>query len=158
MSGSGLILPESSRNAYRGAVRGGVMGGRIEITRGHVGSVVFGYPTGNNARRGVDWQAVVKFDVVGFGRKYAKVISSRSGSYEISIHPFTGATQSEINSGYGSNAGYMFFESELDAEHFIKRCKLKRNVAIRLSNASSISGLSDDLIDVIAGQLGISMD
>lgn len=134
------------------------MGGRIEITKEHIGSVVFGYPTGNNIRRIVGLQPITAFEVVGFGRKYAKVRSQHSGNCELSIDPFTCASQSEINSGYGSNAGYMFFDSELDALCFVSRSKLNRAVAIRLSSASSVSELSDDLIDAIVEQLGISVD
>ena len=133
------------------------MGGRIEITKEHVGSVVFGCPTGNNAIRGVDVQKVIEFNVVGFGRKYAKVRRAYSGCYDISIDPLTRATQAEINSGYGGNAGYMFFESESDASYFASRSKLKRDVSIRLQSVSSISELSEDLIDAIAEQLGISV-
>ncbi|MGL4937649.1 hypothetical protein [Shewanella sp.] len=134
------------------------MGGRIEITKEHVGSVVFGYPTGNNVRRSVDFQSIAAFEVVGFGRKYAKVRSLRGGNCELSIDPLTGASQSEINSGHGSNAGYMFFDSELDALYFVRRSKLNRAIAIRLSSTSSVSELSDDLIDAIVEQLGISVD
>jgi hypothetical protein len=92
---------------------------RITITKDHIGKIVYGYPTGNNARRGVDKQVLVEFSVVGFGRKYAKIFRN-GGNLELSIDPHTGATQEAISSGYGGNAGYMFFESESDCDEYLK--------------------------------------
>lgn len=127
------------------------MGGRIEITKDHVGKVVFGYPTGNNARRGVEKQELKQFEVVGFGRKYARVMLY---GYETSVHPKTGATQNSINQGFGGNAGYMFFECQCDADDYLKAADFRRKVACKLSH-SSISLLSDSLVREIAIQLGI---
>ena len=123
----------------------------IEITKYHIGKAVYGYPTGNNARRGVDVQQLVEFQVVGFGRKYAKVV--RFG-HEQSICPKTGALQDQINSGYGGNAGFMFFESAADAEEYVNFVKLRESVAIEL-NFNSVKRLSDDLVVEIAKQLGV---
>lgn len=126
---------------------------RISITKDHIGKIVYGYPTGNNARRGVKVQAPTEFKVVGFGRKYAKVI--RAGSnYESSIDPTTGASQQAVSSGYGVNAGYMFFLTMESLEEYIRADELRRDVASAL-NFSSIGKLSDDLVVEIAIQLGL---
>lgn len=130
------------------------MGGRIEITKDHVGKVVFGYPTGSNARRGVEKQELKQFEVVGFGRKYARVMLC---GHETSVHPKTGVTQNSINQGFGGNAGYIFFECQCDADDYLKDLKaleIRRKVACKLSH-SSISLLSDSLVMEIAIQLGI---
>ena len=126
------------------------MNGPIEITKDHIGKTVYGYPTGNNARRGVDVQKLVEFPVVGFGRKYAKVM--RFGR-EDSVCPKTGAYHDQIKTGYGGNAGYMFFESAADAEEYVHFSKIRDSVAREL-NFNSVKRLSNDLVVEIAKQLG----
>lgn len=126
---------------------------RITITKDHVGKTVYGYPTGNNARRGVDKQDLIEFSVVGFGRKYAKVLRI-GGCFEVSIDPKSGATQQAVSSGYGGNAGYIFFESQSDCDNYIKTRDV-RNKVVSMINYSTISSLSDELVFEIAKQLGI---
>ena len=126
---------------------------RVTITKDHIGKTVYGYPTGNNARRGVDKQELTEFSVVGFGHKYAKVLLS-GGRFEVSIDPKTGATQQAASSGYGGNAGYIFFESQYDCDRYIK-ARDARNKVVSTINYSSIGMLSDELVFEIAKQLGI---
>lgn len=128
---------------------------RITITKDHVGKTVYGYPTGNNARRGVDKQDLVEFSVVGFGRKYANVLRS-GGCFEVSIDPKSGATQQAVSSGYGGNAGYIFFESQSDCDNYIKK-RDARNKVVSMINYSTIGALSDELVFEIAKQLGIEV-
>ena len=126
---------------------------RITITKDHVGKTVYGYPTGNNARRGVDKQELTEFSVVGFGRKYAKVLRN-GGCFEVSIDPKSGATQQAVSSGYCGNAGYIFFESQSDCDEYIKN-RDARNKIVSMINYSTIANLSDELVFEIAKQLGI---
>lgn len=126
---------------------------RISITKDHVGKIVYGYPTGNNARRGVSKQELTELKVVGFGRKYAKVICAGS-NFESSIDPTTGATQKAISSGYDGNAGYMFFLTVEDFEKYFRAAELRRKVMSAL-NFSGIGKLSDDLVVEIAIKLGV---
>lgn len=127
------------------------MKGPIEITKSHIGKTVYGYPTGNNAQRGVEMQKLVEFPVVGFGRKYAKVIHF---GRECSICPKTGAYHDQIKSGYGGNAGYLFFDSPEDSDEYISFSKLRDAVAREL-NFNSVKRLSTELISEIAKQLGV---
>ena len=127
------------------------MTGRIEITKNYVGRVVYGYPTGNNAVRGRDKQDLVELPVVGFGIKYAKVI--RYGK-EIAICPKSGATQAAIKSGFSTNAGFMFFESPDDAYNYVNLAKIRSLVASSI-NHRTIELLDDDLVYIIASELGI---
>ena len=124
--------------------------GRIEITKEHVGKKVYAIPTGNNARRGVDRQEIVEFDVVGFGRKYARVI--RYGR-ECGICPKTGAWQESIASGYGGNAGYVFFESTSDAVDYQDELDLRLKALRLLSGFGASSRLSIGLIKKIIAEL-----
>ena len=126
------------------------MMGRIEITKEHVGKKVYAIPTGNNARRGVVRQQIVEFDVVGFGRKYAKVI--RYGR-ECGICPKTGAWQESVASGYGGNAGYVFFESPDDAVCYQDECDLRMKASRLMSGFSAPSKLSIGLIKQIIAEL-----
>jgi hypothetical protein len=128
---------------------------RITITKDHIGKTVYGYPTGNNARRGVDKQELTEFSVVGFGRKYAKVLIGGM-SFDVSIDPTSGATQQAISSGYGGNAGYIFFESQSDCDNYIKT-RDARNKVVSMINHSTIGALSDELVFEIAKQLGIEV-
>lgn len=122
----------------------------IEITKEHVGKKVYAIPTGNNARRGVERQEIVEFDVVGFGRKYAKVMLY---SRECGICPKTGAWQESASRGYGGNAGYVFFESPDDAINYQDECDLRIN-ASRLLGCYGASGkLSIGLIRQIIAEL-----
>ena len=124
--------------------------GRIEITKEHVGKKVYAIPAGNNARRGVDRQEIVEFDVVGFGRKYARVI--RYGG-ECGICPKTGAWQESIASGYGGNAGYVFFESPSDAVDYQDEFDLRLKALRLLRGFGASSKLSIGLIKKIIAEL-----
>ena len=124
--------------------------GRIEITKEHVGKKVYAIQTGNNARRGVDRQEIVEFDVVGFGRKYAMVISY---GRECGICPKTGAWQESIASGYGGNAGYVFFESPSDAVDYQDELDLRLKALRLLSGFGASSKLSIGLIKKIIAEL-----
>ena len=128
---------------------------RITITKDHVGKKVYGYPTGNNVRRGTKKQELVEFSVVGFGRKYAKVLIG-DGRLDVSIDPTSGATQQDISSGYGGNAGYIFFEYQSDCDNYIKT-RDARNKVVSMINYSTIGALSDELVFEIAKQLGIEV-
>lgn len=124
---------------------------RIEITKEHVGKKVYAIPTGNNARRGVERQGIVEFDVVGFGRKYAKVMQYNR---ECGICPKSGAWQESVSSGYTNNAGYVFFESIDDAVNYQDECALRLKASRLLSGFGVSSKLSIGLIEQIIAELG----
>lgn len=90
----------------------------------YVGKTIFAVPTGNNARRN-DKDYIEKFDVISCGRKYVQLQCKNWGSPN-NYCPEKGASQSQINSGYGLNAGYKFYS---DLESIEK----EREVAQKLS-------------------------
>ena len=90
----------------------------MEFTKEHEGKDVIALPTGNNARGG---KGAEKFRVIKVKRKYiemAKVYDDGRLGIANNYCPNSGATQKEINSGYGLNAGYIFFNSEEDIEEY----------------------------------------
>lgn len=86
-----------------------------EISKDLVGKVIYGIPTGNNRRR-KGQERIVKFNVLSVGRVYMTLLEdgwpeSRADKYNV-----RGATQRAANSGFGTNAGYMFFDSLANLE------------------------------------------
>lgn len=122
----------------------------IEITKEHVGRAVFAIPTGNNARRGVSQQELVRFEVVGFGRKYAKVLQY---GREVAICPRTGALQESIRSGFGNNSGYIFFNSKDDATLYQQDTKMRQEANALLRSYNAISRLSMATVQRIITEL-----
>lgn len=99
----------------------------IEITKEYEGKIVYAIPTGNAAR---GWNGEPqKFDVIKRKKIYV-VLKPAGGSdgHAKSYHPISGATQSEINAGYGGNSGYKFFASLEDIELFDSYCKKLKDV------------------------------
>lgn len=98
-----------------------------------VGQIIYAIPTGNNARYSKE---VKQFRVEKIKRKYVDLLDScywddkykPTNAYCIK----TGATQKEINAGYGCNAGYMFFESLEAIELYKNRNELAEIVRRKL--------------------------
>ncbi|MFL7022212.1 hypothetical protein [Vibrio cyclitrophicus] len=92
-----------------------------ELSKDLIGKTIFGYPTGNNQDRSLNRkgenQKLVEFKVISVGRKYMELLHvsyNRKNKYNLS-----GTTQQCVNSGYGGNAGYYFFESEEDCSGWL---------------------------------------
>nr|WP_321458686.1 hypothetical protein [uncultured Vibrio sp.] len=99
-----------------------------EISKDLVGKVIYGIPTGNNRRR-QGQSKIEKFDVLSVGRVYMTLNKVGASECYADKYNIRGATQRAANSGYGTNAGYMFFDSlanlELhqkanEARHFLR--------------------------------------
>lgn len=87
----------------------------IKITKEYEGKVVYGIPTGNNARRGITRQEPVEFLVIKRKTKYVELQRVGWGSTD-NYDPSFGRTQSAINSGYVNNSGYRFYANLEDIE------------------------------------------
>lgn len=82
------------------------------FTKDTIGKEIYAIPTGNNARGNPD--KIVTFKCVSVGKVYvglSYVFSDGTTGCEDKYLPSSGATQKSINSGYGGNAGYVFFET-----------------------------------------------
>jgi hypothetical protein len=101
---------------------------RITIEKKHEGKTVYGLGWGNNCPRGGRPNTPIEFKVVKVNRKYARLIHE-SSRREVGYHPESGATQECINSGYGNNSGYQFFESLEDIENHNELERLKGNIS-----------------------------
>jgi hypothetical protein len=101
------------------------------FTKEHEGQIIFGRPTGNNARGKGFYPPLEKFFVIKVNRKYIKMDryfgTINSGQPE-NYCPLTGATQKDINSGYTSNSGYQFFESLGSYESWVERQELVEQI------------------------------
>ena len=111
----------------------------LKIKKEHEGKIIYGLGFGNNM------STPTEFEVVKVNRKYVKM--NRYGRPD-NYHPETGATQEAINSGYGSNSGYKFFDSLAD----IGRYNDNRN---KIRDIRSYFDYSPDLthaeIDIVHG-------
>ena len=98
----------------------------IKIEKHHEGRTVYALPTGNNARRrGTD--EPVQFHVESVSRRYAHL--TREGwKYSDKYDRETGATESCVRAGYGSNAGYLFFESLDDIAQYRRQLEIEEDV------------------------------
>lgn len=126
----------------------------INIKELKPGQIIYGQPTGNNARydRGLQ-----KFRVESVGRKYMKLCAEYSdgsfSTYTDSYCPESGATQKDINSGYGGNSGYKWYLSEdeyqVDVEHknMLDRCQefFRWNVNIKSIGQDDLKQIDDIL-------------
>ena len=93
-----------------------------ELSKDLKGKTIYGEPTGNNAR--YDSGNPVAFEVVSVGRKYMEL--KRVGWMRTDKYNISGATQSEVNAGYGCNSGYNFFLTMEELEESIAlRAKLR---------------------------------
>ena len=125
----------------------------VEKFKPLVGKVIYGKPTGNNARyRGGD--SIDEFTVESVGRKYVKLKIGYSGE---NYCPKTGATQSCINSGYVGNAGYVFFDSKDSIDDYIKLKRLQSKVE-SAARSFCYAKLSERELNQIAEILGVSND
>ena len=88
----------------------------MKFTKEDVGKTIFAKPTGNASRHRNS--TVKRFKVLKVKRKYVDLVLINEDDSESNIidsySPENGATQSEINRGYGENSGYLFFRSEDD--------------------------------------------
>ena len=122
---------------------------RITIDKTMVGKVVYGIPTGNNARRGVDKQEPVMFFVKSMAKKYATL----QRMYGETCDMYGAEEKHDSYCGSGFNAGYIFFQSLGGVDEFLQRKELELSVYIKLQSPSSIELLSDELLRLIAKEL-----
>lgn len=115
-----------------------------------IGEKIFAMPTGNNARY-KDKDYIEEFTVDSVGRKYVKLTGLYSGT---NYCPKSGATQSEINAGYGCNAGYRFFKTKIDIESYYEKSKLAKSVSSK-SSYFNFQSLTTEQLKVIAEMLGV---
>ena len=101
-----------------------------ELSKDLIGKTILGYPTGNNQDRSLNRkgenQKLVKFKVISVGRKYMELLHvsyNRKNKYDLN-----GRTPQSINTGYGGNAGYDFFESEEDCNAWLSAFKRRGEV------------------------------
>jgi len=80
----------------------------MNITKELEGSIIFATPRGNAARGCAG--DVYEFKVIKVKRKYVEMLRLPYGQPN-NYCPKSGATQLQINAGYGSNSGYRFFPS-----------------------------------------------
>ncbi|HIF6165118.1 MULTISPECIES: hypothetical protein [Vibrio harveyi group] len=118
-----------------------------EINKNLVGKVIYGIPTGNNRPRNKK-EKIVKFNVLSVARKYMTLVRVGSSDCTADKYNIKGATQSAINSGYGGNAGYMFFDSLANLEQH-KKAALERTF-LRETFGGFGTPFSDDVIIRIA--------
>lgn len=121
-----------------------------------VGKVICAIPTGNNARHNKD--TITEFKVLSVKRKYVSLasiyddIEGRADNYS----PKSGATQDAINSGFGGNSGYIFFDTKEAVtaykEHNENISKIKKLTSY--SYGSILNDLSNDdallILDVLS--------
>lgn len=122
----------------------------MEFTKDLEGKIVLAIPTGNNAR----WKSSnepIEMEVVKVKRKYVEMRRADGGLSE-NYCPKTGATQQAINSGYGNNAGYRFFENRKEYQAWEYRTTLISNVAKMVRDFNFANRLAD-LNDNDLGQL-----
>lgn len=86
-----------------------------EISKDLAGKVIYGIPTGNNRRRNAQ-ERIVKFKVLAVGRVYMTLLEDGRPESSANKYNANGSTQSAVKSGYGGNAGYMFFDSLANLE------------------------------------------
>ena len=114
----------------------------VDKFKGLEGSTIYAIPTGNEAR---GWNGEpIEFTVIKAGRKYVTLKHYREDSYL----PSSGATQSEINSGYSNNSGYEFFSSIDALNQHKRRSELASSVGKKCRHFS-FSSLSIDELNVI---------
>ena len=96
------------------------------LSKEHEGKIIFAIGTGNNAR-GAKGKAI-QFEVVKVKLKYAELRDTRLNSTD-NYSLTNGATQSAINSGYTTNAGYKFFKNEIQITEY--KDNIRINMEIR---------------------------
>ena len=122
----------------------------MKFTKEDEGNIIFAKPTGNAAR--YDKDKIVKFEVVKVKRKYVEMYmlyGDDSKSYSTDNYsPESGATQKEINSGYGGNSGYIFFRYEKDIKNHTELLVMRRKMRDFFSYGSNKISLEDAKIIV----------
>lgn len=97
---------------------------KIEQFKDLIGKDIYCTPTGNAARRGSVPFEIMK--LISVGRKYLK-LETKFGIKELRAED--GASRESVNSGYGGNSGYMFFDSEDGFLNYEDHCKLASEVS-----------------------------
>jgi hypothetical protein len=114
-----------------------------------VGKTIYAIPTGNNVR--IE-KGIVTFKVISVKRKYVE-LQHQFYSVTALYDPKTGATQSEMQAGYGSDAGYIFFKTENSYKEYIKMCSfISRYIGYNFSK------MKPETIKLIAKDLGYESD
>lgn len=113
----------------------------IDDFKGLVGETILALPTGNNRVRSKsdDEQPITKFVVVSVKRKYVELSQGDRNITDYYL-PETGATQSEINSGYGLNGGYIFFRDEDSIHNYTEERAMKNDIQRFFSWRFDLSG------------------
>lgn len=121
----------------------------MKFTKEHEGKTIYAIPTGNNARRwgSGDSDESTRFAVIKVKRKYVEMMQEGYRRTE-NYCPETGATQSSINSGYGGNSGWNFFETLADIDRH-KELNKKRKCIGDYFDWRNRSDWPDELIDKV---------
>lgn len=93
------------------------------------GKMIYAIPTGNNGRRS---DRILVFKVVKVKRKFIELdrfYNNKATTFTENYCPDTGATQKQIASGYGGNAGYKFFRLEEEANEHIEHSELSHKIS-----------------------------
>lgn len=101
-----------------------------ELSKDLIGKTIFGYPTGNNQSRSrtreSQPQVLTEFEVIGVGRKYMELKQPKYRHTD--KYNLNGSTQQAVNSGFGLNGGYRFFETEEDCNIWIAASNRRQEV------------------------------
>lgn len=109
-----------------------------------LGAEIYAIPTGNNARR---WDGkCVMFKLTSVKRKY---VGLTRYNLETMYDPLSGASQQEVSSGYGNNAGYKFFGSESTTDEYLTLSKKRDKLGSLVRQYSFVGSLSDDQVSKI---------
>ena len=114
----------------------------LKIKKEHEGKIIYGLSwLGNNTGN-----RTVEFEVMKVNRKYVKM--NRYGRPD-NYHPETGVTQVAINSGYGSNSGYKFFDSLADIGRYNDNRNKIRDIRSYLDYSPDLTHAEIDIIHKI---------
>lgn len=126
------------------------------FTKETVGKEIYAMPTGNNARGNPD--KIETFKVMSVGRVYvglSSVYPSGKVGIETKYHPANGATQKSINSGYGGNSGYIFFETLDELADFRHLQELRKTLdeKLRYFRASKLNKSQIERINAVLAEV-----
>lgn len=117
------------------------------LSKGHTD--IYALPTGNNIRH--DKGKVTHFRIVSCGKKYVKLATDEQLRHTNTYCPKRGCTQEAQNTGYGGNAGYMFFDSEDAIEKYKYYSACKDRIQKFFGYGTGVRLLSEEDIDIIIG-------
>lgn len=108
------------------------------------GDILYAIPKGNAARRwSFDEDGFTIFEVVKVNRKYT-VLRRDGWKHTDNYCLESGATQAEINSGYGNNSGYYFFKSPEEYIEYREVTRIKKVIRESCGGYQLSSLISDE--------------